>query len=97
MINENEIIEKFDCTPTWSALLEPMLDLVAQGHGTKIKPDFKQMAKAADLWNQHCKSQKEAIKAAKLKELKDNYDMGLLTVAEYEEQHKKITDGNSTN
>ena len=67
-MNNNEILETIDCTPTWEALLLPMLDLYAQYKNVpginihnkqeNILLEFKSMAKAADKWNAHCKASK---------------------------------------
>lgn len=40
MLQENEILETIDCTPTWQSLLPVMLDLYAQDKA-KIKSSYK--------------------------------------------------------
>lgn len=70
MKNE-EIIGTFDCTPTWSAILPMTLEaykknvviLSTYKHGSRsleekvgiIEAELKNMAIAADKWNEHCK------------------------------------------
>ena len=71
-MNQNEILETINCTPTWQSLLIPMLDLYAikrrkslvslpskrQQYADEMNAiliEFKNMAAAADKWNQHCK------------------------------------------
>lgn len=65
-MNTNDIIETIDVTPTWSALLPVMLDLYAQFKNEEgvtdfkkindLRHEFKNMALAADKWNEYCKA-----------------------------------------
>ncbi len=55
--------EYIDATPTWSALLPAMLDLIrSQDPDSKnyqtVVAEFKRMAQAADAFNQLVKDQK---------------------------------------
>lgn len=70
MKNE-EIIDTFDCTPTWSAILPMTLEAYKQGikklttcrstnptveeNVRVIEAELRKMAIAADKWNEHCK------------------------------------------
>lgn len=67
-MKHNEIIGTIDCTPTWQDLLLPMLHaylsmnrLEAKREKTinsvkDLETEFKNMAAAADKWNEHCKT-----------------------------------------
>lgn len=65
-MNQNEILNVIDCTPTWQALFQPMLDLYAQNaqwnhsvtddKNKEIAKEFEKMAIAADKWNEYCKN-----------------------------------------
>ena len=66
-MNNLEIIETVDCTPTWCMLLPAILDVYATLQSKKrltdsdyskhsmLRNEFKRMAEAADKWNEHCK------------------------------------------
>ena len=60
----------FDLTPSWSALVNPMLDIIKQGTNTKspfktdlqfVRQQFEEMAGAADKWNAHVKESKKEV------------------------------------
>ncbi len=72
-MEQNEILEVIDCTPTWQALIQPMLDtffalhtrnkkqnisIEQYCHLIDLQKEFKNMAIAADKWNEHCKNSK---------------------------------------
>ena len=58
-------MEKIDCTPTWEGILPLLLDMY---EGKSVTPksrrevrsnmllELQNMAKAADMWNEHVKS-----------------------------------------
>ncbi len=54
-----EILETTDRTHTWAQILPSMLDIIERGirdaDKIVIRDHLLQMAKAADLWNEHCK------------------------------------------
>ncbi len=67
-MNNNEILETIDCTPTWEALLTSMLTATCRLSNKRtlhadefesqrfLISEFKKMAQAADKWNAHCKA-----------------------------------------
>jgi nitrate reductase assembly molybdenum cofactor insertion protein NarJ len=73
LANSNHLykeLKTIDCTPTWGALLPVMLDVFATLQAKKkqtseqytalmqLRKEFKQMALAADKWNEYCKASK---------------------------------------
>lgn len=74
-INNNEILEVIDCTPTWEGLLPMLLEVYGQQYGKRrsqytvrpetvkaldnLKIEFRRMAQAADKWNAHVKECEE--------------------------------------
>ena len=57
-------IETVDMTPTWQGLL-PLFLLAVVNKGAVFMEDeackeLSKMARAADLWNQHCKEMEDA-------------------------------------
>ncbi len=74
-MNNEEIIQTIDLTPTWSMLLPAMLNVYEQavrkrGTGKRLNPrndetikamrkEIEKMALGADKWIEHCKKLKE--------------------------------------
>lgn len=60
--NESNEVQHVDITPTWSGILPLMLDIVSnpkadrQAREVMLK-EFRSMARAADLYNEHAKSE----------------------------------------
>jgi len=60
-------VNVIDCTPTWSNLLALMLTVYAENYkkgkernNTDLEQEFKNMARAADMWNEHVKETETA-------------------------------------
>jgi len=72
-IYNGQVVETIDVTPTWSGLLPMLLELYGQAYCKRknqftvrqdtvdtikeLGAEFKNMAQAADKWNEHCKAE----------------------------------------
>jgi len=58
--------ETIDLTPTWESLVPAMVYILQHSYESEttkqnIAAEIRKMAKAADMWNAHCKSVQAAV------------------------------------
>lgn len=102
-----QVIGVIDATPTWKAMLPLMLQArdnikaqieskpfhtPAQRESLKtIEDEFLRMAEIADAYVAKQKAEKEGKREALLADNKTNFDMGVITKEQYEENIIKFT------
>lgn len=62
-LDAGEAVKYVNMTPTWSALLPGMIDVIRNGETYEsrklMEGEFERMALAADKWNEYAKKQNE--------------------------------------